>query len=88
MFPLHSMVSQQQSLYHPRDENETQDIILTSVLALPVALPHSGALRNGQRLLVEILFDTYCTITPMRINIAQALNNSLIALYFSSQLLI
>jgi len=49
---------------------------------------YSGALRNGQRLLVEILFDTYCTVTPMRINIAQALNNSLIALYFSSQLLI
>jgi len=39
---------------------------------------------------VEILFDTHCTITQMRINIAQALNNCLIiiALYFSSQLLI
>jgi len=37
---------------------------------------------------VEILFDTYCTITQMRINIAQSLKNCLIELYFSSQLLI
>jgi len=37
---------------------------------------------------VEILLDTYCTITQMRINITQALNNCLIALYFTSQLLI
>ena len=36
---------------------------------------------------VEFLLDTYCTITQMRINIAEALNNCLIALYFSSQLL-
>jgi len=37
---------------------------------------------------LEILLDTYCTITPMRINIAQGFKNCLIALYFSSQLLI
>jgi len=37
---------------------------------------------------VEILLDTYCTITQLRINIAEALNNCLIALYFSSQLII
>ena len=33
---------------------------------------------------VEILLGTYCTITPMRIIVAQALNNCLIALYMIS----
>ena len=62
--------------------------VRSTMQALFLCMGYSGALRNGQRLLVEILLDTYCTITQMTINIAQALNNCLIASYFSSQLLI
>jgi len=64
--------------------------MLSCFSAFDVLLPYSGALRNGQRLLCGILLDTHCTITQMRINIPQASNHCLIiiALYFSSQLLI
>ena len=42
-----------------------------------------GIIGMDKDYFVEILLDTYCTITQMRINIAKALSNCLIALYFS-----